>query len=171
MQKENIFINCGAVGADTEWCKFAKLHGHKQIDITPNDGDLRVYYKRTNQIAKILKRTFPTKNSYVNNLLLRNIKASNVVSQIYAVGKFDLYGNIVGGIAWTCCELIDRNHASIVYFFDQTKKNWYLYNHNIARFMSCNIPPRPTGTWLGIGSRDLSIDGRNAIVSVWCKPE
>jgi hypothetical protein len=48
-----------------------------------------------------------------------------------------------------------------LYVFDQEKDAWFEFNGET--WDRVDSPPRPTGIWAGIGSRDLRPNGRAAI--------
>lgn len=162
------FIFCGARGADKEWRERARALGHRIDTSLPRDKDLEPYRTQTIAVGRALGRTFPTSNTYIDDLLMRNIKAASKTHAIYAVGYLDNEGRIAGGTAWACMAMIARHDPTdALYFFDQGTNSWMRWNEVSFTKLGADMPPKPRDTWLGIGSRDLSSAGLNAIRTLW----
>ena len=166
MDNRPCFIFCGAIGADSLWKVWAERARHRIVECLPTGGGLEQYREETIRVGHSLHRPFPTLIPYTNLLLMRNIKAVSMTKQIYAVGL--LKGKeIQGGTAWACQAMINRNdQTDVLYFFDQITGHWYRYSREASGFVPA-LPFAPIGTWLGIGSRDLTPIGEKAIAEVW----
>lgn len=185
---QDTFIFCGAKGSDTEWKKLAKRLGHKFITHDTYDTELDKYFNTTLEVNRVVGRTFPTKNEYLNRLLLRNIKTGLTAKHLYVIGEMDLNLNILGGTIWACATFIYFNEdPGSLFFFDQHRKIWFYWNkasrnlipeiplgvelHKCSKFkdnfrvLSGN-PPTPTGLWSGIGTRLINESGKAAIDSI-----
>lgn len=154
-----MLVTGGAVGADQYFEKLSRELGHKVTvyntstcrDLTDEQivhlDKILVYIN-----DKYLHRTYPTTNNYTNNLLRRNILVALASDVLYAVGYIS-DGKIEGGTAWCCYTFMERSLP--LYFYNQHDKSWY----NLG-------PPKIkdiSGIYGGIGSRNLTEDGINAI--------
>lgn len=181
----DICLSGGADGADLQWGMMAGRNGHSvihwtfdghnskapsselvildQISLSKADESL----KRANQT---LKRRFPGKSQFVNNLLRRNYYQVCWTQSLYGVGEFK-NNQVQGGTAWAVQMYMDRfihDNEEIesckLYFYDQTKDHWMQW------FGEWKIlegqPPMPEGIWTGVGSRALTHNGKWAIRNV-----
>lgn len=121
-------------------------------------------------------------NLYVANLLRRNFHQITATSSVYAIGTLegDLAKpspslNVSGGTAWAC-QLFASRQASLgsfnLYFFDQTSNEWHQcevssLSPRCYRWNRTKNPPTPGGVYTGIGSRDLTDSGRQAIENLY----
>lgn len=116
---------------------------------------------------KLLKRRVPHGNKYVLNLLCRNwfqVKNSTV---IFAAAKLNQETHLVeGGTGWAIAMAM-QNEKSI-YVFDMKTNQWF--NHN-GNWTEVEHPFQEGGkfpkNFAGIGSRDLSTKGQEAIKSLY----
>lgn len=166
----------GAVGADTAWGEIGAEFGmttnkHYYFDgfRTP-EGNTRIETRFTNEANEkvlkaneTLKRAYPTKKEYVNNLLRRNwfqVKNSDAVFAISTITN-----NIVnGGTGWAVQMAIDENKP--VYVFDQDKKAWFTWSN--GEFVKTETPFL-TPNFAGIGTREINEAGKQAIRNVYEK--
>lgn len=205
MSNNNILYSGGAIGADSEWDRCANLVGHNSIHFVPPFnggtekyksifGELKVIddaqassaHSYVIKANKTLKRTYPTKNNYINRILQRNYYQIKDVSSVYAVGLLDSQGNVNGGTAWAIQMFLDRmdinsiNSEGInmcpVYIFDQNKLKWHQANMMLNEEKTKTIiwipidenqVPKPSGKYAGIGSRNITSSGREAIVKLY----
>lgn len=180
-------ISGGAKGADTLWAIYAEKYGHNIIHyITgringPNqyvvtDEQLNVVKPFVVHANKTLGRRYPTK-PYINKLLERNFYQINNTNSLYSVGYLEPDGRIKGGTAWAN-QMFYQQYGSTkpAYFFDQFRERWYLMigdpgSSNLTvfddRWENINKPPRPSGVYTGIGSRELLISGQEAIKNLY----
>lgn len=199
----------GAEGADRTWSKHASSAGHRVVHYVPygrtaRDTSPSVQYVRMGR-EKLLnyepylleakqkcRRSFPTKNEFVNDLLLRNYPQIERAESVYAVGrrikdKSEL--GIDGGTGWTCQLYVDRcrrEHLECrLYLFDQNTLLWYAYSlvhregdeqqNDTERVAVAAVqppdwlPPMPSGMYAAIGSRELTLAGQLAIRSVFSR--
>jgi hypothetical protein len=112
-----------------------------------------------------LKRYFPPKNMFVRNLLRRNWFQVKYAERVYAVATLSADG-VSGGTAWATQMFIDRHKGAPCecYVYDQSSSLWYKWEG--VGFMEIDAPPKPHGVWAGIGSRDLRLNGKQAIRSL-----
>jgi hypothetical protein len=145
--------------------------------------------------ASALKRPFPTRNTYVNNLLRRNFYQIADADRVYAVAPTDpmepvdeptpLFsdpiahsGRVVGGTAWALMMAYQLGVPEI-YLFDQQFNLWF----RAATPLRGQVPhivwlrvntvngidqvTKPHGRYAGIGTRNLTPEGRKAIEDLY----
>ena len=169
------FINHsgGAIGSDTKWDEIGREYGF--------NNHIHYWYKKLNykslpeheiteeqylegvemihQANKTLKRSNIDKYMH---LLARNWMQVKNSENIYAIGY--IKNNVVdGGTGWAVQMAIDNNKQ--VYVFDQNKNNWYYWN---GKFEICNTPVL-TEKYAGIGTRNIKVNGIDAIRNVYKK--
>jgi hypothetical protein len=182
---ENLCLSGGADGADLQWGMMAGHIGHSVIHwsfqghksqapacevVVLDDtslGEADVFLKRANLT---LKRRFPGKNRFVNNLLRRNYFQVRWSESVYGVGLM-LKGQVHGGTAWATQMYMDRfivegepMENCKLYFYDQTLDQWMKWQGDWQ--VLNEQPPEPIGIWTGIGTRELSHTGKWAIRNV-----
>jgi hypothetical protein len=171
----NCCLSGGADGADVQWGMCAGLIGHNVIHwsfsghrsqapeielVRLNDAQLKEADEAIKVAAVALKKHPPGK-PWVKSLIQRNYYQVAWSSSCYAVTT--IKDNVVqGGTAWATTmftQLHPGNHN--VYVFDQDQDSWFQYNG--STWDQIEAPPKPTGIWAGIGSRDLKQNGKDAI--------
>lgn len=185
--KSNICLSGGADGADIVWGMAAETAGHEVVHWTfaghksnanylceLNDSQLRIADHYLELANKSLQRKWPTKSPTVNNLLRRNFYQVYYSDRVYAVSSIkedNSLLHITGGTAWACQMFVDKwlynTHTSTkpgLYIFDQISNNWYEWN---GQWHQINLPPRPEGIYAGIGSREITDAGTQAILNVY----
>lgn len=187
-QRPNICLSGGAEGADVVWGAAAEAVGHEIVHWSFNghkaDTEWYLCELNTDQLRvadpflelanKSIHRRWPSSNIMVNNLLRRNFYQIYWSDSVYAVSSFTNDTSVLkisGGTAWACQMFVDRwlyttPHLTSIplYFFDQISKNWYTWT---GQWNMIDLPPRPSGVYAGIGSRKLTDEGRQAILSVY----
>lgn len=168
----------GASGADTMWDVIGSTYGmvknrhyYAEGGKTPRGNVMvpqdqlkyaDVYLKNAN---KTLRRTFPTAQPYVNNLLRRNywqVKNSEAVFAISTITE-----NVVdGGTGWACHMAIDLGQP--VHVFDQLNEAWFSWWREDGAFVMVGIPTL-TADFAGIGTRNINDAGKKAIRDVYEK--
>ena len=176
---ENICCSGGALGADAHWGICAQNNGHKVLHFSfprhkadTQAGEVIVLSKSQLEEAdvhlqranKTLKRKWQVKNPHVTSLLRRNFFQVRWSDSLYAVSSIDGYGFIKGGTAWAVQMMIDMHPGSGIYVFDQNVKQWYQWK---GGWTPITKPPKPNGTYAGIGTRDLNFAGTEAISSIY----
>jgi|SRR5271157_1017516 len=178
---KNICYSGGCAGADELFGNCAKEVGHDVIHYVfrgmktnckelsyLNDLQLLqadICLKKAN---KYLKRTFPCKSVYVNNLLRRNYYQIMNVERIYAISSLNSNGYVEGGTGWTVTMGILENVPE-VYLFDIKKNHWFTHEVSFSNPICLWYPilikdiPFPSGNYAGIGKHDLPENGINAI--------
>lgn len=188
----NMCLSGGAAGADTEWGICAENvgyevvhwvfegHGNKNSNFSGarrcilNREKLLVADQYLEIANKSLKRSWPTRSQYTNDLLRRNHYQVHWSDSVYAVSSFTDDKSLLkisGGTAWACQMYVDRwlygngnlDHCSL-YLFDQVTEKWYSW---VSYWKEIYSPPAPTGVYAGIGTRELSDAGRNAIKELY----
>ena len=70
---------------------------------------------------------------------------------------------VKGGTGWTI-EMAIANKKSPIYTFDEPTKKWYKYDRKVGYFKTIKgLPPKPPRNWAGIGSRQSTVIGKEAI--------
>lgn len=168
----------GAEGSDSYWDYIGRTHGlknHRHYFIqgfnTPkgNVGLSSDFIEEATEHVlnanKTLRRRYPTKDAYIDSLLLRNWAQVKNADTVFAIGK--LKGNEVeGGTGWAVQMAIDN--LKPVFVFDQFKNNWYEYNYELGLFKKSDIPVL-TKNFAGIGTREINSLGIQAIKDVYNK--
>lgn len=169
----------GASGADFEWCSVALQCSAADVVIMSFPGHarhtpagctvqelsevvLRATDKELNIVAKNLKRKLPAPG-YTLNLLRRNIHIVKDAEAVYAIGELSDSGAISGGTAWGCEYHKTFCFSPNLFFFDMKQERWLSYAKP-GRWIP-KSPPSPSKftTCALIGSRELSVEGREAI--------
>jgi hypothetical protein len=143
-----------------------KQEGQNQKILSPKE--LQEGYEAAKIADKTLKRNFDAiQYPYVKNLLARNWFQVKNADAVYAISKKFLSDSIVdGGTGWAVQMAIDNNKP--VYVFDQVTNRWYKYNTNNNIFEPISeVAPLLTRNFAGIGTRDLTNDGLQAITNTY----
>ena len=124
----------------------------------------------------------PEKTEYANNLLRRNYFQVKNADAVFAVGNLvtDRIGarkelgaypltevrglEAKGGTGWAVQMAIDQGKP--VYLFDQSSGKWYTGDNHSRRVVRT---PRLTPRFAGVGTRDLSKRGKEAIKDVFVR--
>lgn len=116
-----------------------------------------------------LDRSFPPRNLYTRNLLRRNYYQIKYVDRVYAVAPINEEGHVMGGTAWAV-EMAINQKVPEIYIFDLSRHVWTYYHDDFGsgwqdnyKIVGALSPPKPHGRYAGIGSRELSSAGREAI--------
>ncbi len=172
---DKILSTGGALGSDTyfaEICKdngfLVQIHsfeGHK----TSGVGEVVVHTQEELQeadehlvaVSAFLKRPFPNKNNYINNLLRRNYLIIKDLDTIYAVGKIQSPYVVEGGTGWTC--ELSRRLDKLIFLFNLTDNRWYTSGRNTNYWpLDCKTP-NLSNKFAGIGTRTINKHGKQAI--------
>lgn len=169
----------GALGADTYWEQRGNEYGVKTVaysfgNHSSKSPSLRVLkmdelaegWEEIKSVSKDIGRNLPY-NKYVQNLLSRNwfqVKNSEAVFAISNLNR-STFKNVEGGTGWAVQMAI--KHEKPVFLFDQTEKQWYIYNMLFSVFTPIDYIPILTKNFAGIGSRELTPSGMGAIDSVY----
>lgn len=183
--KDDLCLSGGADGADLQWGMMAGRVGHSVIHWSFQDhkskapsseivilddtslGEADSFLKRANLT---LKRRFPGKSLFINNLLRRNYYQIRWAESLYAVGVMK-DGQVQGGTAWATQMYMDRftidkepMENCQLYFYDQALDVWLQWKSDWQILET--QPPMPIGIWAGVGTRELSDSGKWAIRNV-----
>lgn len=174
----DICLSGGADGADVQWGMTAGMAGQAVRHFTfaghrskaPQDeivvltaDQLSVADPFLERANKTMKRKWPVSNHFVGNLLRRNYYQVAWADAVYAVATIEPSGMVSGGTCWAVQMFIDRFDGGQcpAFVFCQKKLKWFVWLGAWAEMPS--PPPKPSGVWAGIGSRELSQAGKNAI--------
>ena len=177
----NVCLSGGADGADLQWGMCAGSAGHTVVHWTfkghsskapkaeiseLSEEQLLVADESLTRANQTMKRRFPGSSWFVNSLLRRNYYQIKWAESVYAVSKL-VKGQVSGGTCWATQMYMDRftfdgeDMANChLYLFDQDQAQWFSWSGD---WIAIDTPPVPTGVWAGIGSRDLTDAGKNAI--------
>lgn len=176
--KEYKLHSGGAIGADITWEIIGRrfgliefnhyfIEGYKttkgNVSIKMSDKLEKVIDMDLIKANKTLKRSYPTRNAYVNNLLRRNWFQVNKSDSVFAISRIE-NGLVSGGTGWAVQMAIDKGID--VFAFCQLNKRWYTYSSG-----SWVITETPTLTenFAGIGTREIDESGTQAIENVYKK--
>lgn len=178
----NVCLSGGAIGADIEWGKAALAHDHTVLHFifeghehnapasllhTLSPEELIIADAHLAKANETLGRRWPNPKRFLSNLLRRNYYQIIWTNSVYAISTFKK-GMVGGGTAWAVQMYLDRFDTKIelpCFVFDQERKTWTQWDG--GGFMEIDRPPPPSGTWTGIGTRDLNSAGSAAIQEVW----
>lgn len=166
----------GATGADSIFTEMAIKAGHNVVNYSfeghksscPGIIELpQTYLNKADVLLRYvnetyLNRKFPTDSLHVNNLLRRNYYQVISSKIIYAVSYYSNFNKKIvnGGTAWAISMALVKKVP--VYFYDINFDSWFLNNEEIDY-----IPPKPKGNYAGIGKRNLTKNGINAIINLY----
>lgn len=176
-----IVFSGGASGADDLWIKCAHEHhcdiqmmtfdGHKRTQSVPcqlnviSDEKLLEIKPLIISTCKILNRKLDER-SFVYNLIARNYYIIKDAQVVYAVGYLNQTNGlgIDGGTAWGCEYF---KSMGVIYFYDMCTSKWL--QHTVDAWIECECVPSPLQFQRValIGSRELTLNGKEAIRSVW----
>jgi hypothetical protein len=180
--KGNMCLSGGAVGADLQWGMNAGRDGQSVIHwsfakhksdapaqevVVLSEEQLERADDALSRASKTIKRPWPGKRSHtVKSLLRRNWYQVQWSEALYAVSTINHKNLVDGGTGWAVQMFLDR-HQDIAqfepiacYVFDQNKEQWYQWK---AGWQAIDVPPKPSGIWAGIGTRELNKAGKWAI--------
>ena len=182
---ENLCLSGGADGADLQWGMMAGSVGHSVIHwsfqghksqapssevVVLDDASLGEADELLKRANATLRRRFPGKNRFINNLLRRNYYQVKWTESLYGVGELKK-DQVQGGTAWAVQMYMDRftldgesMDTCRLYFYDQLLDQWMQWRGQWSVMDA--PPPMPSGIWTGIGTRELSHNGKWAIRNV-----
>lgn len=171
----HLCLSGGAVGADLQWGMCAGKLGHNVIHwsfeghstlapsserVVLTNEQLIEANKAVSQAAIGLGKAFP-KNKFALPLIQRNYYQVAWSQALYGVGFLE--GNqVVGGTSWAVQMFLNRKSGLPLYFYEQTGEFWLQWDYEGNQWETGD-PPQPTGIWAGIGTRDLTKPGKEAI--------
>ena len=152
----------GALGADKAWAEAARKQGHKIEEFRAGQAgpEVDVFLNKANQT---LKRSFTGQP-----LLRRNYLQVKDSDMVLAVSEL-LPGNkiVKGGTGWAVQMGIDKGIP--VEVFNQKDNTWYKWNGKEFEKQTADYSPTPTQNYTGIGTRNLTKQGKAAIDKVVSK--
>lgn len=151
-----------ALGADKAWAEAARKQGHKIKEFIAGEAgpEVDVFLNKANQT---LKRSFTGQP-----LLRRNYLQVKDSDMVLAVSEL-LPGNkiVKGGTGWAVQMGIDKGIP--VEVFNQKDNTWYKWNGKEFEKQTADYSPTPTQNYTGIGTRNLTKQGKAAIDKVVSK--
>lgn len=182
----------GAPGSDTFWEQISISYGikvkaysyktplHKSINkVEISDDDFNEGVLEVNKANKWLNRYGI--NKYMN-LLARNWAQVKYSDQIFAIGTIikpkcrnnkgyynkGKYEIVDGGTGYAV--MMGINHNKEIFVFDQIKLKWFKWSHISMSFIELKeVPKIESLNFAGIGTRQITIAGENAIKDVFKK--
>lgn len=171
----------GCPGSDMFWENEGYKHGVKTIAYSFGNHvqesknqkvltteELNEGYKAVEIADKTLKRfvnrlPYP----YVKNLLSRNWFQVKNAETVFAISrKFISRGKFVdGGTGWAVQMAVDNKKP--IFVFDQKTNKWHKFNYETNAFDVIDYVPKLTENFAGVGTRELSDDGKKAIQMVY----
>lgn len=177
-ENTNLCLSGGAEGADLQWGMCAGLLGHQVIHWSFADHHTRapaneVVRLTDDQLAEstdfiklagVILKKHPPKQPFVKRLIQRNYFQVAWSDSVYAVATIK-DGVVQGGTAWAVYMFLSRSDIQRppVYVYDQARASWFIFNHDMQDWEAIESPPQPRGIWAGIGTRDLTPTGKQAI--------
>lgn len=150
----------------------------KTIDTIENKNYEHDCKNAMQRAAEHIKTTIPS-DTYTKNLINRDFYLTHEPDSLYAVGTFCTKGRlrINGHTGWIVEMFVDKlvygnthikpsGHLP-VYFLCQDLGKWYqLFYDDSMHFNWVHIkkPEEPTGKYIGVGSRELSMNGKLEIL-------
>lgn len=177
----------GAVGSDTEWANVANQYGvGRTINYRPETLDIltpeQMQEVETQYAAAAnrLGRKLLDANSYAGKLVRRDYLQAKAADGIFGIGHILRPGeknskdyvvrstipSVDGGTGYAVQMAIDLHKP--VHVYDQVYKQWYKFDYNDNTFVAEDTPTL-TPNFAGIGTRQLSEDGKQAIRDVFEK--
>ena len=167
------FINHsgGAIGSDSAWDEIGKEFGmvnnkhYYYGSKTPKGNYLlsKAEFEEGKEKVLLANKTLHRKPEAYMNLLARNWMQVKNSEAIFAIGS--ITKNIVdGGTGWAVQMAIDAGKP--VFVFDQNLNKWFTWECNI--FTSIDVPML-THNFAGIGTREITNNGKDAIRDVYYK--
>ena len=168
----------GAIGADITWEITGRqfrltefnhyfMEGYKtpkgNSSIKMSDKLERLIDTDLIKANKTLKRSYPTRNAYVNNLLRRNWFQVEKSESVFAISRIE-NGLVSGGTGWAVQMAIDKGKN--VFVFCQLVKKWHTYSSGSWIIVET---PTLTENFAGIGTREIDESGIQAIDDVYRK--
>jgi hypothetical protein len=176
--KTYILHSGGAIGADITWEIIGRRFGLREFNHYFIDGYKtpkgNASIKMTDELQKVidadlikanksLRRSYPTRNAYVNNLLRRNWFQVANSDSVFAISRIESNQDS-GGTGWAVQMAIEKGID--VFVFCQLTRKWFKYS---SRFwIECETPVL-TINFAGIGTREIDEYGIRAIEDVYNK--
>jgi len=175
---DNLCLSGGADGADLQWGMTAGSAGmtvihwtfreHRHQSQAPaaelvelNQQQLAEADPYCQKANLTLQRRFPTSSVFGTNLLRRNWYQVRDAQACYAITEIK-NGIVQGGTAWAVQMFKDRFNGEPcpAYVFCQTTCHWFEWTGTWSPIYE---PPKPSGIFAGVGTRNLSLTGKLAI--------
>ena len=178
---KDLCLSGGAIGADLEFGRNAlnakhglihwsfeshKVTAQKDNVVVIPESELQKADEHLLLVKSFVKRSYPCKSEFTNNLLRRNYFQARDAGSCYAVSSIK-DNQVDGGTAWATARFIAKYNfnACPVYVFCQIIEKWHEWNGSL--WVVIEDVPKPKDIYAGIGSRKLSIAGKEAIGAVY----
>jgi hypothetical protein len=183
---DTIFAMCAANRGDEVY--HFSFHGHKACNVggvvVLSPGALEKYTDVLVLAGKTLGKTYSKKMpehprfKHIRSLLARNawqifgiektlneetekLEPAGPSTAVYAVAPLSKDKKLVeGGTGWAVAIATHQTEIP-VYVFDLKSNRWHMWVGDT--FSTCESPPSPEGVYTGIGSRDMTDEGIEAI--------
>lgn len=170
----------GAAGSDSLWGDTAAKLGHQVTHyifpgyrakattgdfVTLSEDQLELADAHCHAANVLLQRRYPPDNRYIQNLLRRNWYQVEGSKSLYAISSFKRQ-KVVGGTAWAVAMFLIKHDLQTcpAYVFDQEARHWFTWR---GAWEEIYEPPFPQGVYAGIGTRNLNLNGRLAVKTVF----
>lgn len=188
MEEQSCCFSGGAKGADTIFGEYAEQHGHlvrhftfegenvKKNAVVLNEQQLKLADKPVAAASKYIKRNVPTKPK-VSKLIKRNYYQIKDTDRVYAITRWNLVGKetiekqLGGGTGWAVAMAILSKRVGEIYLFDMERCIWWKFINDDWIKIDPSDVPKAMGKYTGIGSREVSPEGRDAIQMLYKKEE
>lgn len=183
----DICYSGGSNGADFAFTKCALEAGHavvnysfeghrisvpeQTIQVLP-EHILMMALPQLEEAEKVLEKNIPN-NPYTLKLMLRDYFQINKVDRIYAVREINEKNLVMGGTG--CTVTMGLLHGvEEIYVFDPVKDAWFIWCGIDVRYPDqrlwtehCGRPPKPRGSYSGIGEHNLHANSLKAIQDLY----
>lgn len=178
VKMSRVLINSGgAEGADKAFGDIGTKYGHLVVHHSfPNhktkglgvraEHSLINLKKNDSVIIKAnqsLKRRFPSSNEFVNNLIRRNYYQVINSSVVVAIGTLLNSELVDGGTGWAV--QMAKDMKKTIHVFCQKKERWFTSIEGKS-FIEADLPKINSKSIAGIGTRELTQSGLNAIEGI-----
>lgn len=126
------------------------------------------YILKANETLK--RGNFSAYDKYVKNLIRRNYVQVACADSLYAVAWLDPYSNsVLGGTGWAVQMFIDQKAHLPCFVYCMEEEGWFKWDKRTQEWLPVakDQIPKPQGDYAGIGSRDLTPNGKQAILDLY----
>lgn len=166
----------GAKGADSAWDDIGTQYGltkrnHYQKDKTPRGNttitaeQFKEGLVKAKEAAKALGRNWSNK-PYIQGLLSRNWQQVKNADAVFAIAERLDGSYVAGGTGYAVAMAVQEGKP--VYAFDQSQNQWF---ESVDGQWVATDTPTLTPNFAGIGTRNLSKQGEQAIQDVYAKTQ
>jgi len=142
--------------------------GHVQYGKNPvilSNAELDEGFEHVQVASTTLKRPVTHIPNYTRNLLSRNWFQVKNADAIFAIGMIDSPTMVRGGTGWAVQMALDNNKP--VHVYDQKANSWAMYDYEWKMFVHHEETPVLTENFAGIGTREITDAGVEAISHIY----